>query len=416
MKNLFLFMVGAILVVSCTQRDSMDKPTADKWNGYEKYLKTGEQYHTLWAGRNINVGTCTYGIDENANFYVTYDCSASGWTMSETHMFAGDKKNLPVNKPGNPKIGQFPNSSTHNPRKSVVTYRVPLTSLPPCAEPGFVVAAHCVVKSPSGQTETAWAEGDFKFTDKDWGWYDIYYYNQPPNRFTILYGTAYVNDTLKLYHMDVTNGKNDLILKEYLGANGGRTDAAAYDLTSGMFFFSSYATKTLYANQMKDLDPSFISGTLNGRAASATFYNNAYYYIDDDLNTINKVTFTSTWTKLSEVVLDTIPSAVIVNDIAMNPTGTTMYIIGEVNGGTSELISWDLATKVFYSMSISVTSGAQIAYGSDGVLYAIAPITDGGSHSQTFTLDPTSGTLTQIPDDIIIIVDPFSDISTGPIL
>jgi hypothetical protein len=416
MKNLFLLFIVMLLAVSCTQRDSMDQPVADKWNGYQNYLKTGEQYHILYAGRTINVGTCTYGIDANANFYVTYDCSASGWTISETHMFAGDKKNMPLNKPGSPNIGLFPNSGTHNPRVSTFTYRVPLASLPPCAAPGFVVAAHCIVRSPSGQVETAWAGDQYKFTDKDWGWYDIYYYNQPPNKFTILYGTAYVNDTLKLYHMDVTNGKTDLILKEYLGTNGGRTDAAAYDEATGMFFFANYSTNVLYANQLQNVDPSFVSGTLEGRAASATFYNNAYYYIDDDLNTINKVTFTSSWTVASEVVLDTIPSSVIVNDIAMNPTGTYLYMMGEVSGGSRELISWDVNNEVFYSMSIAINSGAQIAYGSDGMLYAIAPIVEGGDHSQTFTLDPASGTLTEIEDDIIIIDDPFSDISTGPIL
>jgi hypothetical protein len=416
MKNLFLLLIVAMLAISCTQKDNQDKPVADKWNGYQKFLKSGEVYHTLWAGRNINVGTATYGIDANGNFYVTYDCTASGWTISETHMFAGDKILLPVNKPGSPKIGLFPNSGTHNPRVSTWTYTVPLTSLPKCAEPGFVVATHCVVRSPSGQVETAWAEGECKFTDKDWGWYSIYYFNQPPNKFTILYGTAYVNDTLKLYHMDVTNGKTDLILKEYLGANGGRTDAAAYDDGTGMFFFANYTTNVLYANQLKDVDPSFVSGTLGGRAASATYYNNAYYYVDDDLNTINKVTFTSSWAVASQVVLDTIPSTIVVNDIAMNPTGTFMYMMGEVSGGGRELISWDVNTETFYSMSIAINSGAQIAYGSDGVLYAIAPITEGGTHSQTFTLDPASGTLTEIEDDIIIIDDPFSDISAGPIL
>jgi hypothetical protein len=416
MKNLFLLLFTLLLITSCSQKDNLNNPDADKWNGYEKFLKTGEQYHTLFAGRTINVGTCTYGIDANANFYVTYDCSASGWTISETHMFAGDKKNLPLNKPGNPKIGQFPNSKNHSPRVSTYTYRVPLTSLPPCASPGFVVTCHCVVRSPSGQVETAWAEGDFKFTDKDWGWYDIYYYNQPPNQFTILYGTAYVNDTLKLYHMDVTNGKTDLILKEYLGANGGRSDAAAYDDATGMFFFANYNTDVLYANQLKDINPSYVSGTLQGKAASATFYNNAYYYVDENLNTINKVTFTGNYSIASETVLDTIPSAISVNDIAMNPTGTTLFMLGEVSGGGRQLLSWDLATETFYAISITVTSGAQMAYGSDGVLYVIAPITEGGSHSLTYSVNPSTGTMTVIEDDIIIIDDPFSDISAGPIM
>jgi hypothetical protein len=416
MKNLLFLLMAVILLASCAQKDSVNEPVADKWNGYQEFLKTGEQYHTLWAGKYINVGTVTYGIDNNANFYVTYDCSASGWTMSETHMFAGDKKFLPRNKPGSPKIGQFPNSGTHNPRVSTYTYYVPLSTLPPCAEPGFVVASHCVVHSPSNQQETAWAEGDYKFTDKDWGWYDIYFYNQPPNKFTILYGTSYTDDTLKLYHIDVTNNKTDLIMKEFLGTGAGRLDAAAYDEETGMFFFANYTTNTLYANDLKDLDPSYVSGSLTGKAGSATFYDDSYYYVDEVTKTINKITFNSTWNVASEVILDTIPGTVTINDMAMNPTGTVMYMIGEVSGGGRELISWDVNTETFYSMAITITSGAQLAYGSDGVLYTIAPITEGSSHALTYAIDPSSGTLTPIDDDVIIIDDPFSDISRGPIM
>jgi len=415
MKNIIVFLFAILALASCEKRSPVEEPT-DKWNGYGKYLKAGEVVHTIWAGKHINVGTATYGIDDNANFYVTYDCSASGWTMSETHMFCGDKKLMPLNKPGSPKIGLFPNSANHNPRVSTFTYRVPLTSLPPCEEPGFVVASHCVVRSPSGQVETGWAEGDFSFKDKNWAWYDIYFYNQPPNEFTILYGTAYTSDTLKLFHIDITNGNSQLLLKEFVGNTAGSYDGAAYDIESERFFFTNYDTQELYVNLLSDTDPSFSAGTLNGIAASGTFDNGAYYYVNESLNTINKVTFTSAWTIAGETVLDTIPSAVRVNDIAMNPEGTILYMLGEVNGGSKELISWDMATETFYTMAIAVTSGAQIAYGSDGVLYAVAPIVEGGSHSTTYTVNTSTGTLTPIEDDIIIIDDPFSDISRGPIM
>jgi hypothetical protein len=416
MKKIYYLLLAIVVLASCTKQAADDQLIADKWNGYQKYLKSGEQYHTIWAGKYINVGTATYGIDENANFYVTYDCSASGWTISETHNFTGDKVLMPRNKPGSSKIGKFPNSGYHNPRVSTFTYRVPLISLPPCAEPGFVVASHCVVRSPSGQVETAWAEGDYTFTDKDWGWYDIYYYNQPPNRFTILYATSFTSDTLKLFHLDVTNGKTDLILNEFVGTDAGCVDAAAYDEESGMFFFANYNSGELWGNYLKDTDPSFISGDLIGKAASGTFYEGEYYYVNEEANTINKVSFNSSWMISAEVILDTIPSTVVINDMAMKPDGSTLYMIGEVNGGGRELISWDVTTETFYTMSISINSGAQIAYGSDGVLYAIAPIVPGGSHSLIYTLNPNSGTLTEIEDDVIIIDDPFSDISSGPIM
>jgi hypothetical protein len=415
MKNAFFLLIVILAMASCAKQSTVNEP-ADKFNGYEKFLKTGEVTYNLYAGRTILVGTVTYGIDNNANFYAKYDCTTSGWTISETHMYAGDKKYMPLNKPGNPKIGQFPNSRCHNPRVSNYTYYVPLTTLPPCAEPGFVVASHCVVRSPSGQTETAWAWGQFKFTDKDWGWYNIYFYNQPPNEFTILYGTAYVNDTLKLYHLDVTNGTSQMILKEFVGSNAGRLDGAAYDNESGNFFFANYNTGELYINNLKDELPSFSAGVLNGVSASGTFFNDAYYYVNEEASTINKVTFNTNWAISGEILLDTIPSSITVNDITMSPDGETMYMLGELNGGGKELISWDVSEETFYSMSITITSGAQIAYGSDGVLYVIAPIIEGGSHSLTYSVDPGTGTLTPIDDDVIIIVDPFSDISAGPIM
>jgi hypothetical protein len=215
--------------------------------------------------------------------------------------------------------------------------------------------------------------------------------------------------------MDVTNGITELTFSEYVGETAGTYDAAAYDSESGMLFFAKTNTDELWVNLLVDEDSSYVAGALNGKATNATYSNDTYYYVDANTNTIHGVTFTQSWAIASEVILDTIPSTITVNDIAMNPAGDVLYILGQLNGGGKELITWDLATENFYSMSIAVTSGAQIAFGSDGVLYAIAPIVEGGSHSQTYSVDTSTGTLTLIEDDVIIIVDPFSDITTGPI-
>ncbi len=420
MKNALIPCIVLMLMSSCVKHTTTEEPS-DKWNGYSKYLKTGEMVHTLWAGRHTNVGTVTYGLDDNANFYVTYDCSASGWKIVETNLFAGDKKNMPLNRPGHHKTLRFPYSRHHSPKVSTYTYRIPLTSLPPCEEPGFAVAAHCIVQSPGqlkcGHTETAWAEGDFKFTDKCFGWYDIYFYNQPSNQVTVLYGTTYSNDSLKLYHIDVATGESTLILTEYVGNAPGTYDGAAYDTESGMFFFTNYNTGELWVNLLTSEDSSFSAGSLGGTAASGTFYDGAYFYVDEDQNSINKVTFNSDWTIAGETILDILPGQITVNDIAMSPVGDYLFIIGQYDGGGTELISWETAYQIFYTYSIPLTDGAQIAYGSDGVLYAIAPAQDGGGNSGVYTVEPDSGTLTEVnADAIIIIEDPFSDIATGPIL
>lgn len=419
MKKLSFLAAAVILLASCAKNPS-DLP-ADKWNGYERFLKMGEQVHNIYAGKNnIVIGTVTYGIDDNANFYVTYDCSSTEWSLKRTCMYAGDKKFMPVNKKGAPKIEKFPHKKNHYPRVETYTYTIPLTNLPPADEPGFAVSSYCLayrsVKCDDGQEKDAWAEGDFKFTDKGKGWYDIYYFNQPVYEYTILYGLSYSSDSLRLFHIDVTNGITEETFVEFVGGTAGTYDGAAYDVESGMLFFTKSSTNELWVNLLKDEDSSYVAGTLNGTANNATYNNDVFYYVDGETLTIHGVTFNQDWTIASESVLDTIPSSITVYDIAINPEGTQMFILGELNSGGKELITWDLATETFYSMAVTVNSGAQIAFGSDGLLYAIAPITEGGSHSQTYVVDTSTGNMTPIPDDVIIIDDPFSDITGGPLM
>lgn len=420
MKKLYFVILAVFVFTACEKRSQM-ADQVDKWNGYAKFLKMGEQTHNLYAGKNnIVIGTVTYGIDDNANFYVTYNCSSTEWSLKKTNMYAGDKKFLPVNKKGNPRIDRFSNKTNHNPRVKTYTYRIPLVNLPPAEEPGFAVATYALAyratKCDNGQEKDAWAEGDFKFTDKGKGWYDIYYFNQPVYEYTILYGITYADDSLKIYHLDITNGITELTYSEFVGNSAGQYDAAAYDTESGMLFFSKTTANELWVNLLIDEDSSYFSGNLAGIATNATFSNDIYYYTDAGTNTIHAVTFNEDWTIASENILDTIPGAVTVYDIAMNPAGDIMYILGELNGGGRELITWNLDTETFYSMAIAVNQGAQLAFGSDGLLYTIAPITQGGSHSQTYIIDTSNGTLTPIDDDVIIIDDPFTDISMGPIM
>jgi hypothetical protein len=420
MRKLLLLLITVVVLASCAKQTTVQEPV-DKWNGYEKFLKMGEQVHNIYANKNnVVVGTATYGIDDDANFYVTYDCSSTDWSIKKTRMFAGDKKFMPVKSNKTARIDRFPHKTNHNPKVETFTYRIPLTELPPCEEPGFAVASYCEVQKSTKCDDyiirDAWAEGDYKFTCKGKGWYDIYYFNQPVYEYTILYGLSYSEDSLKLFHIDVTNGITEKTFSEYVGETDGTYDAAAYDVESGMLFFAKLNTGELWVNLLIDEDSSYVAGTLNGEATNATFSNDVYYYVDANTNTIHGVTFTESWAIASEVILDTIPSAITVNDITMNPDGDIMYILGELNGGGKELISWDPNTETFYSTAIVINSGAQIAYGSDGVLYAIAPITEGGSHSLTYTVNPSTGIMTPIEDDVIIIDDPFSDITGGPIM
>lgn len=416
MKKLLICCWALLPFVSCMQQAENDALSND-WNGYDNYLKVGEMVHTLWAGKNINIGTVTYGLDENANFYVTYDCSASGWKIIETHLFAGDKANMPLNRPGRPRIGRFPYTKLHHPKVTSYTYRIPLTSLPPASAPGFVVAAHAVVYHPSsykcGYNESAWAEGSYTFSDKGWGWYDTYYYDPPQPPMPVLYGTACSQDSLRLYHIDITSGAAELILVEYVGNAPGIFDGAAYDAATGILFFTNYSTGELWLNQLQGEDSSFCAGSLAGTSASGTFYNESYYYVNQELNTINRVSFDTSWLITDEIILDTIPGAITVNDIAMSPGGETLYILGQYQEN-SQLIAWNPADKSFYTLSIDVNAGTQIAFGSDNELYALEP---GGTCTECtyiYTIDTECGTLELVEEEIMIIDDPFTDLTSGP--
>lgn len=413
MKKMIILMLACMPFISCVKQNSNNE-LAGNWNGYEKFLKTGEMVHTLWAGKNINAGTVTYGLDNNANFYVTYDCSASGWLISETHMFAGDKALMPLNKPGAPKIGLFPNSAIHNPRVSSVTYRIPLSQLPPCALPGFVVASHAVVRNPSGRTETAWAEGDYTFSDKGWGWYDSYYYDPPADPLPVLYATAFTNDTLKLYHVDISTGVVQLMLAEFVGNSSGTYDGAAYDEESGLFFFTNFSTGELWINDLQGEEPSFCAGLLEGQSASGCFLDQTYYYVNDENNTINVVYFDDEWQISGIETLDTIPDAITVNDIDISPDGDILYILGHFQDGNTELITWNDEDENFFSTSVMLDEDAQIAFGSDGVLYALSRPEEDPESNYVYAIDLECFTLTEIEDVAITIGDPFSDLSKGP--
>jgi hypothetical protein len=287
--------------------------------------------------------------------------------------------------------------------------------LPPYQSPGFTVASHCAVQGPGNQNETAWADGEFAFTDKDWGWYDTYYYDQPGNPFTLLYGTEFTNDSLKIYQLDVTNGgsETELIWEEYVGETNGTYDATAFDLDNRYFYFADNTNK-LYRNDFNtDTDSEYI-GDLEGTAKSATFYDNKYYYVDEAANTIVETTFDSEGLILDQTVISTIPSSVTITDIAMSPAGDYLYMVGNVSDGTTEMITYDMLADSYATIDLTVNENTQVAYGSDGVLYAIEPTN--GSGSLTYTLDTDTGVVNEINDDDIIIIDPFADVARGPIM
>jgi hypothetical protein len=129
----------------------------------------------LLADQDIDVGSVTVEqTEEGGSLFVTYTTTGD-WYMTETHLHvAEDCDDIPQTGSGNPKIGQFEFSDTHDPAVQEHTIEVPLDG---DWEPGddLCIAAHAdvfkdmndngVFDPDVDREETAWGEGD-EFTEQ----------------------------------------------------------------------------------------------------------------------------------------------------------------------------------------------------------------------------------------------------------
>lgn len=427
MKKFYLLFVAVALLMSCMKQNPINE-ISDQ-SGNQQRIKF-DMTEPLLAGQYIEVGYMHYQqIGEVWDtLEVTYEITDYNWEITETHLFAGTYP-PPMNKPGAPQIGQFPFSIENlAPGTHQVTYTISENDL---SLTDFTLAAHCIVHNVStGKNETAWGHGESMF-DKGWGMYVRVNWDEPtapvdPN--TVLFGTKYAQDTLKVYRIDVTANSITLNLSEYFPSTDGEIDGAAFDVSSGTFFFTQ--SNNLFVNRLNDTVPSYNVGSLDGVAASGTFYYTndvpTYYYVDGTTNIIHAASLDGDMTYISnESLLDTVPTQVTVNDIAMNPTGDTLYILGDNNTlMETQLIKYSFSDNTFYTLgnSIDVNPTSQIAFGGDGSLYVISPNIEGGTYGSFFATIGVDGTLTiienqtQEDDDPIFNPRSFTDLSTGPLM
>jgi len=127
----------------------------------------------LIAGQDFEnpIGTVTIDSD-GENIILTYDTSASGWTIDLTHMSIGDcEQSIPTTGSGNPKVGHFEHTEPHTEDINNVVYMVSREAL--IAEhlliDEYCFAAHAEVTGPDSE-ETAWAEGP-EFDGNSWAMY-----------------------------------------------------------------------------------------------------------------------------------------------------------------------------------------------------------------------------------------------------
>jgi len=425
----FIVVIAALLALFGCQKQEADNDVADIWNGYESY-KYSSMTVDLMAGQHINVGTVEYVVTDDAYFEATYTITG-GWTMSESHLYAGDYDAMPVNKPGKPKIGHFPFSEDHSPAVTSYTYSIPVADLPP-GNTGFVCAAHCVVNNPNGGNETGWAAGNKTFSDKGWSMYSDNFY-QDALDIVVLYAVVQdENGNLILLHINAGSHEGEIILSEPI-ATTGQVDAIAYDPLTGDLFF--VIEDTLYVINMNSDDPAEIIGTIDGMATGGTFINGNYYYLDVDPNSPN-------YMEIIEVQLTNDPDngwSLVINDNYSSPMpfedieisdiasdGQNIYIIGRNDMGTPDnlddtiiMVSFDVPSGTWTGTIPADLGGIggdpQIAVGADGNLYAIDVNQDGESVLRE--IDPTSGNQIPNPGDDIDVGggEDIIDIGPGPI-
>lgn len=136
----------------------------------------------LLADQDTDIGTVLVAEDEDS-LNVTYTTTGD-WYMSETHLHvAEDCEDVPQTGSGNPKVGQFEYSTSHDPAVQEYTVEIPLDSDWKSGD-SLCIAAHAAVfqdhndngtyESDFDREETAWGDGE-RFTERgNWATYFEY--------------------------------------------------------------------------------------------------------------------------------------------------------------------------------------------------------------------------------------------------
>jgi len=169
---------SALIFVSCTKEplSTQFSANSDQQSNFmtaQAVSITGGTGNTvtLYAGQTINVGSLSFDdIDTNGDkiddaLVITYNLT-NGWELVDVALWIGPSlTTLPVNKAGNPVVGQFPYKASNLAGKTSFSITVPFANLSyiPGPDPvSFFVAAHASVRILNGssyQNETAWGDG-----------------------------------------------------------------------------------------------------------------------------------------------------------------------------------------------------------------------------------------------------------------
>lgn len=146
----------AFLFTACQKEEATLDPSKASESGFYKnaddcattfttpMIAGGGKYDENCTG--YNVGTITVNRTDNGDgtctYDVTYDITAAGWVIDQTHLYIGPEGLIPLNDKGNPQIGHFEFNVEHDP--PVLTYNESKTIA--CGADN-VIAAHAEVRT-----------------------------------------------------------------------------------------------------------------------------------------------------------------------------------------------------------------------------------------------------------------------------
>jgi hypothetical protein len=136
-------------------------------------------YVPLLAGQFIDAGVVEVANDGSS--LCIQITTTNNWVLTETHVaIARTLEEIPQTGSGNPKVGQFALSATHNPAVTQFDHCISLPVYGYVPGDQLVVAVHAIVQrlNENGvpvQQETAWADG-LDFPGHNWAtyfWYTV---------------------------------------------------------------------------------------------------------------------------------------------------------------------------------------------------------------------------------------------------
>ena len=231
----------------------------------------------------------------------------------------------------------------------------------------------------------------------------------------IAYG---IDDANKIHAVDVTN-KTDSVL--YSTGLSGNSNGMAIDLsTSHLIFRNNESSGPLYSYDLTSSSLTQLTGAaLPGSTASAAFYNNAYYYVENGTNTLAKATIdfsTSTVTSVSTFSLGGARSYGF-GDIVISSSGMLYgssnqgFFSVDVSGGAGTGFTTINPNLGLYQLTFNADHSGLIAHSHDsGNWYnlsftgSLTPIPDGGGTFNTTKLRDLAGQVNAVPEPSSVVL------------